>query len=68
MSIYKSGQRVTIFRQPYTHQDSEGVAVLLRRVGPKPIDGVEQWLVHFEGDPDGETYQRTLVPEIGVTH
>jgi hypothetical protein len=49
--------KATIYQDPITKQDKEGVAELLEEVLPDAGDGLSLWIVTFDGEME---VQRTV--------
>lgn len=65
----KPGDKVTIYHDPLTMQRIEGEAKLIRVVnndsGIYEGKRIQQWLIHFMGDPCGKYYERKILLQRG---
>ena len=58
----KKGQIINIYQKPYTFEDFEGKATLVKLVrAEKSLPKSETWEVHFSEDEPGENAVRTIV-------
>ena len=53
------GDKVTIYKDPYTEQEAEGEATLLEKIDTDDL--FEQWLIRFDGDDERSVVQRYIL-------
>lgn len=56
----KKGDVVKVYERPYTCEELEGTAVLVKFIQSREDERVEQWEVCFQGDDPGSTYLRMI--------
>ena len=60
MDKVQIGDKVRIYRDPYTYKNMEGHAKLIKPIGSILTGGYQRWKVRFLNDPIDETYQRLI--------
>ena len=58
--MMKAGDRVVVYEDPISCRKIEGRATLIHQDGDRSHNGSEQWLVHFNGDDDGDNFERVI--------
>lgn len=56
--IKNVGEKIDIYCDPLTRTKLEGRATLIQMTYRDDVDGLNRWLVRFDGDT--ETYERTV--------
>ena len=59
MNALKKGMRVTVYQKPFTQEDQEGIAMLVKReIRANIVTGFESWHVRFPDE--SQTYRRLV--------
>jgi len=58
----KKGDRVLIYEDPISCRKPEGMATLIEKHANGQQDGYDQWVVHFDGDDNGDYFSRVVSP------
>lgn len=58
-SVFHKGQEVMIYQKPFSEEDREGRAVLVKLLNPDHGFQMERWEVRFDNEP-GQTFPRAI--------